>query len=141
MNYEDLSPGDTLPAVTVDDVRGHDMKLIAALLEDPYPVHFDPKAAAEQGYPALLNQGPVNLSYLLQPVLNACESPADLRGFDTRYESMVFAGETVEATATVTDKRIKDNEGLVEFELVLQKSDGETTVSGTATARMPRRGE
>ena len=141
MNYDDLIPGEDIPSVVIDGVRGDDMKLIAALLQDPYPVHFDPKAAEEHGYPDLLNQGPANLSFLLQPVLNACESPTDLRGFDTRYESMVFAGETVEATATVADKRVEEGEGVVEFELALKKSNDETTVSGTATARFPRADE
>jgi acyl dehydratase len=135
MNYSDLEAGDEVPPVTIKEIRGEEMKLVTALLQDPYRVHFDPKAAEEHGYPDLLNQGPVNLSFMLQPVLQACESPADLLEFQTRYESMVFAGDTVTATATVTDKRVEGGDALMEFELALTKTDGERTVSGTATVR------
>lgn len=138
MNFNDLDVGDALESVTIDDLSGDDMKLLAALLQDPYPPHYDERRAEELGYPALLNQGPANLAYLLQPVLRVLESSADLRSFDTRYNSMVFAGQTVTATATVIEKRVADGEGLVEFDVDLLDPEGEAAVSGTVTARLPR---
>jgi acyl dehydratase len=138
MQFEALSPGDQLGSLTVEDLRGEDMKLMAALLQDPYPPHFDHRRAEELGYPNLLNQGPSNCSFLLQTVVRELESPADLRSFDLRFEDMAFAGDTVTATATVEDTRVEDGTGLVELSLVLERADGTDLVTGTATARFPR---
>lgn len=139
VQYEDLTIGDELAPRVVEDVRGDDMKLIAALLQDPYPPHFDERFADELGYPDLLNQGPVNFSYLLQTVTRHLEKPSDVRSFDMQFRDMVFAGDTVVATATVTEKRTVDGEGLVEFDLALEKeSDGSVAVEGSMTARLPR---
>lgn len=138
MQFEDLSAGDELEPRVVEDVRGDDMRLLAAILEDPYPVHFDERAAANQGYPGLLNQGPANCSYLLQSVVRKLESPSDLYGMDLRFHDMVFEGETVTARATVEETRIEDGEGIVDFAVALEKEDGTVAVDGTLTARFPR---
>ncbi|WP_435361840.1 MaoC family dehydratase [Haloarchaeobius sp. DFWS5] len=138
MKYEDLSPGDSLPDRTVEDVDATDMKLIAAILQDPYPVHYDPQASSALGFPGRLNQGPANLSYIFQCVYDVLASPGDLRSFESSYHDMVFEDETVTASATVADKRIEDGDGLVTFEVTLTKEDGSVAVDGTVTARLPR---
>lgn len=139
MQYDDLEVGEELEPRTVEDVRGEDMKLIAALLQDPYPPHFDERFAEELGYPDLLNQGPVNFSYMLQSVTRHLKKPSDIRSFDMQFRDMVFAGDTVVATATVAGKRTVDGDGIVEFDVALEKeSDGSIAVEGTVTARLPR---
>ncbi len=139
VRFEDLSPGDELEPRTIEELHGDDTKLVAALLQDPYPPHFDRNRAEELDYPGLLNQGPANLSYLLQPVVRVLESPSDLRSFDVRFHDMVFEGQTVTATATVTETCEIDGDGLVTFDLALRDGSGDLTVRGTATARLPMR--
>lgn len=138
MEFDDLSEGDELPRRTILELSGSDMKLLAAVLQDPYPPHYDERRAEEMGYPGLLNQGPANLSYMLQTVVRQLEAPSDLRSFNVRFDDMVFETETVTATATVADKRVEDGEALVEFEIELGKEDGTVAVVGTATAHVPR---
>jgi acyl dehydratase len=138
MRYEDFSLGDELPPRTVEDLRGSDMKLLAAILQDPYPPHYDARRAEEMSYPGLLNQGPANLSYLLQSVIPILDSPSDLRTFDVRFQDMVFEGETVTTVATVADKWIEGSDGLVEFEVELCR-ENDVIVAGTVTARVPRK--
>lgn len=137
MDVQELSPGDELEPRRVEDLRAEDMKLVAALLQDPYPPHFDPKRAEELDYPGLLNQGPANLAYLLQPVVETLESPSDLRSFDVRFHDMLFEGQTVTATAEVTETRESDDGRLVTFDLALRDDDGDLAVGGSATARFP----
>lgn len=52
---------------------------------------------------------------------------------------MVFEGQTVTATATVTETCEIDGDGLVTFDLALRDGSGDLTVRGTATARLPMR--
>lgn len=134
MRFDDLSVGDELVR-TVEDLRGDDMKLMAALLQDPYPPHYDPRRAEELGYPGLLNQGPANLAYMLQPIVRELDGPSDLESFDTRFHDMVFEDETVTVTATVEEKTPDGDGGVIEFSAVLTKENGETGVDGTVTAR------
>ncbi|WP_079977486.1 MaoC family dehydratase [Halococcus sediminicola] len=139
MYFKDLSPGDELEPRRVSDLRGDDMKLIAALLQDPYPPHYDRRRANELGYSGLLNQGPANCSYMLQTVVRELVSPVDLRGLDFRFHNMVFEDETVTARATVAETRVVDEEGIVVFEVALKKTNGTVVVDGTVTARVKRK--
>ena len=141
MNFEDVAVGDTLPTRTIHEVRPEDTKLLAAVLGDPYSPHFDEKQADELDYPGLLNQGPANLSFMFQSILNVLVSPTDLRGFDVRFQEMVFTGETVEVVSTVEATRVEDGDGLVDFDVSLTKPDGTKAVTGTMTARLPRDGD
>jgi len=136
MKFEDLSPGDEFNVQTFENLRGDDMRLLAALLEDPYPPHFDERRAQELGYPGLLNQGPANCSYLVQTVTQKLESPSDLQSFDIRFHDMVFAGETVTASATVEETHTEDSTRIVDLAMSLEKEDGTVAVDGTATVRL-----
>ncbi|WP_458210638.1 MaoC family dehydratase [Haladaptatus sp. NG-SE-30] len=131
MRFEELSTGDELTR-TVTDLRGEDMKLIAALLEDPYPPHYDRRRADDLDYPGLLNQGPANLSYMLQPIIAELDVPSNVERFDTRFHEMVFEAETVTATATIREKDPDAN--TIEFAVDLTKEDGTVAVDGTVTA-------
>ncbi|MFP9191438.1 MaoC family dehydratase [Natrialbaceae archaeon A-CW1-1] len=133
MELDSLDPGDELSPLVVEDLQGSDMKLGAALLQDPYPPHFDKRTAEEMGFPTLLNQGPFNLSYLLQCVLRPVISPTDLESFDVRFHAMVFEGETVTATASVASVEETNNGQTVTFDLELTREDGTVAVDGTAT--------
>lgn len=135
MCFDNLSAGEQFDR-TIHELRGDDMKLIAALLQDPYPPHFDPRRADELGYPGLLNQGPANLAYLLQPIVAELDVPTDLERIETRFHDMVFEDETVTATATVEAKTATNGRGgLVEFAVALVKENGDVAVDGMVTAR------
>lgn len=139
MYFENLSPGDELKPRIVNNLNGDDMKLIAALLQDPYPPHYNRRRADELGYPGLLNQGPANCSYILQAVVRELASPIDLEKFDYRFHEMVFEDETVTARATVAETQLVNEKGIVVFDVALEKADGTVAVDGTVTARVKRK--
>lgn len=138
MHYDDLTAGEELEPRVIDAVRPADIKLIAAVLEDPYRPHFDDRFADDLDYPNLLNQGPVNFAYMLQTVTRHLEKPSDVRSFDVQFKDMVFAGDRVVGHAVVESKRIENGTGIVEFGVSLEKEDGTIAVEGTVTTRVPR---
>lgn len=138
MNYDDLSEGDSLPTRTIENIRREDTKLMAAILQDPYPPHFDSERCDELDFPGLLNQGPANLSYVLQAVYEALESPADVRSVDVRYQEMVFTEQTVHAEAVVEEKRTDGDDGIVTFSVELTTADDDVVMAGTVDAAVPR---
>ncbi|ADB62655.1 MaoC domain protein dehydratase (plasmid) [Haloterrigena turkmenica DSM 5511] len=141
MNYDDLSEGDSLPTRTIENIRREDTKLMAAILQDPYPPHFDHERCDELDFPGLLHQGPANLSYVLQAVSETLESPADVRSIDVRYQEMVFADQTVHAEAVVEEKRIDGDDGVVTFSVELKTAADDIVMAGTVDATVPRTDE
>ena len=62
--------GETLPPLVVESVDAEKMKLMAALLRDPNPIHIDAASVRALGLgDRPVNQGPTNLSYLLEMVM------------------------------------------------------------------------
>jgi acyl dehydratase len=91
-----------LPAFVVDEVDVQRMKTMAALLDDPNPIHFDTDVVVALGYgDAPINQGPTTMAYMMNVLISAFGIAA-VRRFECRFMGNVFAGERVECRGTVT---------------------------------------
>lgn len=109
---------------SVDDGR---MRTMAALLRDPYPVHWDRDANAAIGLAGrVVNQGPLNLSYVAN-MLMEWAGPSSIRRLTVAFGRPVLDGDRVVARGTVT--RIDD--GIAHCEVWLDRA-GERVVTGTA---------
>lgn len=99
---EQLAVGQLLPPF-VADTDGQRMKTVAALLNDPVPLHFDVEAVEALGYGnRLLNQGPITVSFLIEAVSRFAGGHHNLRRFDVRLLGSVYDGEQVHCGGTVT---------------------------------------
>lgn len=130
-----LEPGTVAATRTFENVDSEAMKLVTAIVRDPNPMHYDPEYAADQEFPGRVNQGPINAAYAVQAALLVADSPADLHGFDVRYDGFIFEGETVTATATFEGARVEDDP-FVDLSLELTNQDGGVVLTGTATVQM-----
>lgn len=84
--------GDALPSwtVTVDAER---MKPMALLLRDPNPIHLDANVVANLGLgDAVINQGPLNATYLWEMLSRWSGDPARVRRLRVRFTSNAYAG-------------------------------------------------
>lgn len=103
MNATDVEVGQALPPLVVESVDAEKMKLMAAILRDPNPIHFDPERVQELGLgDRVVNQGPSNLSYLLEMVTRWSGGTPTLRSASVRFLGNVFAGDRVECFGRVT---------------------------------------
>jgi acyl dehydratase len=117
--------GDTLPELVIESVDPEKMKLMAAILRDPNPIHFDVESVKALGYgDRVVNQGPSNLSYLLDMVSRWAGGPQRLRSVSTRFLGNVFAGDRVECRGYVS--AVDTDTGLVTVEV--EAIVGETPV-------------
>jgi acyl dehydratase len=97
--------GDVIPPLVVDDVGVDRMKTMAALLRDPYPIHWDPAAVRAAGHgDRPVNQGPLNVGYIAN-MLMAWAGDDAIRRLTVGFHARVFAGDTVTAGGTVQDAR------------------------------------
>lgn len=79
-----------------------DMVAYAGATWDWHRLHYDIDYLADKGLPAPVVDGQVFGAYLAEQVQDWLGPRARLRGLSFRFAEMVFAGETVRVTGTVT---------------------------------------
>lgn len=111
------------------------MKTMAAILQDPNPIHFDVEAVRELGLGERpVNQGPTNMSYLINLVSRWAGGPDTLRRFQVRFLGNVLAGDRVVCTGTVT--ALDTQAGTADLELEAKVGDN-PVLAGSATVALP----
>lgn len=126
-----VSVGDPIPPLVVDAVSGEHIRMMALLLRDPNPIHFDPAAAAAAGLgDTIVNQGAGTMAYAMNMLVAWAGSRSAIRSFECRFTANVLAGDRVEAGGVVT---AVTDDGTVECEVWVDHPDGRRALAGTAT--------
>jgi acyl dehydratase len=126
--------GTELPVYEVPEVSAEKMKTMAALLSDPTPIHFDVATLQALGMgDRPVNQGPLNMGYVMNAVTDWAGGPDRLRRLRVRFLGTVLAGQHLQVRGTVTAVRDDGGVRLADCDVVLQVVDGDPVVSGSAT--------
>lgn len=124
--------GDRLPDWTLDAVDAGRMKVLALLLADPNPLHFDPAAARRLGVgDGPVNQGPSTVAMAANLVRSAFPD-GRLTRLSTRLLGSVVAGERIRAHGSVV--AVADGPGdavTVRCEFAVE-AGGRTVLTGDA---------
>lgn len=127
--------GDEIPPWTMPSVDPARMRTMAAILRDPYSVHWDREANAALGLPGrVVNQGPLNLGYIVNMLL-AWAGPSCVRRLTVAFGRPVLDGDRVTARGRVTAVTDVDGERRATCEVWLDR-DGEHVVTGTAVVAL-----
>lgn len=130
-----VEPGDELPTWTMPSVDPARMRTMAAILRDPYPVHWDRDGNAALGLPGrVINQGPLNLGYIVNMLL-AWAGPTCVRRLTVSFGRPVLDGDRVSAGGRVVSVEVLDGERRATCEVWLDR-DGEQVVTGTAVVAL-----
>lgn len=130
-----IEVGTEIPEWTMADVDPNRMKTMAAILRDPYPVHWDRASVAELGLgERVINQGPLNLSYISN-MLMAWQGATCIRRLQVSFGRPVLDHDRVTATGTVTAVDDVGGERRAECEVRLMR-DGRPVVTGTAVVAL-----
>ena len=127
-----VRPGTAIPPLEVD-VDPERMKVMAALLGDPNPIHFDTRALAALGMEERpVNQGPLNMGYLQTMLARWAGGRDRLLEFRVRFQGNVLAGDRVRAQGQVTEVRDTERGRVATCEISLEVVGGSVALSGTA---------
>jgi acyl dehydratase len=130
----EVHAGLELEPLVVESVDVEKMKTMAAILRDPNPIHYDVDLVRELGMgDAPVNQGPINLAFLMEMVCRFAGGPAGLRSIQLRFLGNVFGGERVECNGTVT--AVDAEAGTAQLEVSAQ-ANGRPVLGGTATVKL-----
>ena len=135
----DVVVGTHIPPRVVERVGIAEMKTMAALLQDPNPIHWDSAATRALGMgERVVNQGPINMSYVMNALVSwAGNDPSRLRAITLRFMANVFEGDGVEAGGTVTGVREVNGERLADCDVWLDVINGSRALAGTAVIALP----
>jgi acyl dehydratase len=135
----DVDVGTEIPPRIVEQVGSAEMKTMAALLQDPNPIHWDSAATRALGMgERVVNQGPINMSYVMNALVAwAGNDPSRLRAITLRFMANVFEGDRVEASGTVTAVRDVNGERLADCDVWLDVVGGSRALAGTAVVALP----
>ena len=126
-----VSVGDVIPSWSMDHVDPARMKTMAAILRDPYPVHWDRAANEVFGLGGrVINQGPLNLSYIVNMLLE-WSGPTSVRRLTVSFGRPVLDGDHVVAGGRVRALVVHEGEARAECDVWLER-EGEHVVDGTA---------
>ncbi|TDD80945.1 protein dehydratase [Saccharopolyspora karakumensis] len=130
----EVTVGARLPEWRVSAVSAEKMKTTAALLADPNPIHWDAEVVRVLGMGERpINQGPLNMAYVLNMLAAWSGGHDRLRRFRVRFRGNVFAGDELSAGGVVTGVRAEAGITLADCDVSLDVAGGATVLSGTAT--------
>lgn len=130
-----VEAGFSIPPWRMADVDPARMKTMAAILRDPYEVHWDRDVVEQMGRGhRVINQGPLNLSYITN-MLMAWQGETCLRRVQVSFADPVLDHQDLTATGTVTTVDIVDGEQRATCEVRLER-DGESVVTGIAVVAL-----
>ena len=112
------------------------MKTMAALLRDPYPIHWDAKGNEQMGIKGkVVNQGPLNLSYLVN-MLMEWQGADCIRRLTVDFTGWVLGGDNLTACGKVVEMRASSDTRLARCEIWLERQ-GERLLEGEAIIALP----
>ncbi|ELY64966.1 FAS1-like dehydratase domain-containing protein [Natrinema versiforme] len=130
-SVDGLESGDTGPTVVVEDLERQHFVKYAGASGDFNPIHYDEPYATAAGNESVFGQGMFTAGVTSRVVANWFDL-RDVMSFGVRFQSRVFPGDTVVASGEVAE--IDADAGTVDAELEARTTDGETLLTGTATA-------
>lgn len=126
--------GQQIEPFVIESVDPEPMKIMAAILQDPNPIHFDPAATRALGMgDKTVNQGPTNVTWLTEFVQRFAGGADRLVSIKVRFLGNVLSGDRFECSGTVT--AVDREAGTAELE-VGATSDGRPALGGTAIIKI-----
>ncbi len=138
--YEDVHPGDTLPALTVTaDER--QLFFFSAATYNGHRIHYDKDwARTTEGYDDVIVQGPLQAALLARAVTDWIGGRGRLVEYAVQNRAIALTGERLTFDGAVAGKRLVDNIGLVDLDIAGRRDDT-VLMPGTATVALPLRGD
>ena len=127
-----LKVGDVHTARLVEDLKRTQIVQYAGASGDYNPLHTDEVFTTKvAGYPSVFAHGMLTMG-MTGKMLTDYVGDARLTKYGVRFTSQVWPGDTLEATATVTEVA----GGLAKFDVSTKNQDGIEVLSGYAEARI-----
>ena len=132
LKASELSIGDTHAERLVEDLKRTQIVMYAGASGDYNPVHTDEVFTTQvAGYPSVFAHGMLTMG-MTGKMLTNYVGDGRLTEYGVRFTNQVFPGDTLDATATVTEVA----DGIVALDVSTVNQNGVEVLKGTAKARV-----
>ena len=138
--FDEAYEGMPLPQATYGPMDRLSHIPVAIILRDTNPLHLDRVYAQERGLPDVVQQGPLNETFLYRFLTDWLHHPWDLRKTKLRFAANVFPGDRLTCGGVVKRTYHANDEPRVDCEIWQQNQKGEKILTGEATFTLPKRG-
>jgi hypothetical protein len=123
-------PGDVLETIIVEHIDPWPMKVMAALYDDPNPIHFDLETTQALGRgDRLVYQGAAGIALMLEPAIRLAGHPEAVRSYDVRLLGNIYAEDRVETGGKVLGVDLTANTATLDL---FARVGGADVIRGTA---------
>ena len=136
---EDISTGMEIPTIKKDPTTQQLVKYAGAS-GDFYQIHYDMDYAKNNGLPGVILHGALKNAFLAQLLTDWIGFDGRLKKLSVQYRGMDVPDVTLTCRGRVIHKYQVENEFLVDCEIWIDNSQGQTTTLGTATIVIPSNG-
>lgn len=134
---QSLTVGSELPPRIITNVRDEDIRIVALVLRDPNPIHYDLKEVARLGFgDRAVNQGGATMAYIASYLAALSGSRAAIKELSCAFRGNVFAGDDVTVGATVTSVTDTDEGRILGCDVWADVVGGKRAITGTASLRI-----
>jgi acyl dehydratase len=136
--WDDVKEGEAIPEVRVEKLTRTDFVRYAGASGDFNPIHHDQTFAEASGNPTVFAMGMLNAGILSRVVTAFVGRPA-VRRFRVRFATRAWPGDDVICSGKVTRTFEEGGEARIEGDVVAVNQKGETLITGSFVAALPRR--
>lgn len=136
--WDDVKQGEAIPEVRVEKLTRTDFVRYAGASGDFNPIHHDQTFAEASGNPTVFAMGMLNAGILSRVVTAFVGRPA-VRRFRVRFATRAWPGDDVICSGKVTRTFEEGGEARIEGDVVAVNQKGETLITGSFVAALPRR--
>ena len=139
LHFEDIAPGDELPAWSRTTDFMH-WNRFAAVNDEFMPFHMDDEEGRRAGNPrGAFGMGNLRFAYMLNALQDWIGDEAEVREIRCRYRAMNQKGDVLTVRGKVVEAYVEGDEGHVRLEIDVVNQDGDSTCPGLALLVLPRR--
>ena len=134
MTTREFKIGDVHEEVLVEDLTRTQLVMYSGASGDYNPIHTDELYTREAaGYPGVFAHGMLTMGMTGRAITNLVGAE-NVRRFGVRFTSQVWPGDTLTAATRIDAVREEGGERLVDLSVTTTNQNGETVLTGTATA-------
>ncbi len=133
--FESVDVGDELPPLHLT-LSSEQVRSYAEAANMPGGRFMSDEAARAEGLPGQIVPGNLSLALFSRLLTESCPG-VRLKRISATFRAIVRPNVSLTMHAVVTEKHASDHGNFMECDLVLENTDGERLVTGTATVEFP----
>jgi acyl dehydratase len=139
LQWQDVEEGMDIPTL-VKNPTTRQLVRYAGASGDFYEIHYDKDFAIGNNLPGPILHGALKNAFLSQLMTDWIGEEGTLCRLACQYRGMDEPGKPLYCKGRVTQKYVEEGRHLVDCEIWVENSEGQTTTPGNATVELPSRG-